>query len=483
MWVWFISNLINFSTEIKTNTMKLNWKHYLILAISIVLAVGAFFLMRGIIVSWTFTDLPGIAITDNGSSNNDTQAQPNLTPEAVVPPSNLPPTWDGASRVNILVMGLDFADWSKDRNGPSRSDSMILLTIDPITKTAGMLSIPRDLWVNIPGFDHGKINTAHALGEAYKLPGGGPALAAKTVENVIGVPVQYYAVISFDAFTRMVDELGCVHIWSYQEMDIDPVGKGNTIHLNKDKGYCMDGATLLAYARNRHTQGGDVDRAHRQQQVILALKDKITNPANFPTLVAKAPAIYQELASGIHTNLTLNDALKLAMLAKDIPSEEIKTSIIDYKMVTLANVVGKDGQVMSIFVPIPDKIRELRDQMFTDGGSINPLAKGEPVQLAIDEGASLEILNGTYTASLAGKTGDYFKSLGMNVAIVGNPQQIGYPRTVIIDHRGKPYMTKYLFDLFKVDAAVQFQIKFDSSSPADVTIILGDDWAYNNPMP
>jgi LCP family protein required for cell wall assembly len=463
--------------------MKLNSKHYIILGISIILAIGAFVLMRGLIVSWTFTDLPGIAITDKSDPNAGTQTQPEFTPEAVVPVSNLPAAWDGASRVNILAMGLDFADWSEDRNGPSRSDSMVLFTIDPITKSAGMLSIPRDLWVNIPGFDHGKINTAHALGEAYKLPGGGPALAAKTVENVLGVPVQYYAVISFDAFTDMVDELGCINIWSYQAMSIDPVGKGNTIKLDKDKGYCMNGKTLLAYARQRHTEGGDVDRAKRQQQVILALKDAITDPANFPTLVAKAPAIYQELAGGIHTNLTLDDVLRLAMLAKDIPSDTIKSAIINYEYVTLASVMGKDGQAQSIFVPIPDKIRELRDKVFTDGGSINPMATGEPVKLAIDEGASLEILNGTYTPGLAGTTGDYFKSLGMNVASVGNPAQIGYPRTVIIDHRGKPYMTKYLLDLFKVDAAAQFQIKFDAASPADVTIILGDDWAYNNPMP
>jgi LCP family protein required for cell wall assembly len=463
--------------------MKLNMKHYVILIISIILAISAFFLMRGLIASWTFTKIPGAPITDNNNPNNGTQTTPGATLEAVVPPSTLPPTWDGASRVNILAMGLDFADWSQDRNGPSRSDSMVLFTIDPITKTAGMLSIPRDLWVNIPGFDYGKINTAHALGEAYKLPGGGPALAAKTVENVLGVPVQYYAVISFDAFTHMVDELGCINIWAFEEMDIDPVGKGNTIHLTKDKGYCMNGKTLLAYTRNRHTAGGDVDRSKRQQQVILALKDAITDPSNFPTLIAKAPAMYQELASGIHTNLTLDDMLRLAMLAKDIPTEKIMSAVIDYKMVTLANVMGKDGQVMSIFVPIPDKIRELRDQLFTGGGSINPLAKGDPAQLAIDEGASVEILNGTYTAGLAAKTGDYFKSLGMNVAAVGNPAQIGYPRTVIIDHRGKPYMTKYLFDLFKVDAAAQFQIKFDASSPTDVTIILGDDWAYKNPMP
>lgn len=463
--------------------MKLNWKHYLIMGVAIVLAISGFLIMRGLIVSWTFTDLPGIAIADTTGAGNGSQSTAAVTPEAVVPPSELPPVWDGASRVNILVMGVDYGDWSADRDGPSRTDSMILLTLDPITREAGMLSIPRDLWVNIPGFEHGRINTAHALGESYKLPGGGPALAAKTVEEFIGVPVQYYAVVSFDAFTRMVDEIGCINIWAFEDLAIDPVGKGNTIYLTKDKGYCMDGATLMAYIRSRKSEGGDVDRARRTQQAIIAIKDAVLDPSNFTTLLSRAPALYQELASGINTNLSFEDAMKLVMLVRDVSTENIKTHVIDYSMSTLASVLSDDGQAMSILVPIPDKIRELRDQMFAESGSIRPYAQGELIQLAAEEGASLEILNGTYTAGLAGTTGDYFKSLGMNVASVGNPDQIGYPRTVIIDHRGKPYMNKYLMDLFKTTAASQFQIKYDPASAADVTIILGDDWVYNNPMP
>ncbi len=73
---------------------------------------------------------------------------------------------------------------------------------------AGMLSIPRDLWVEIPGFGFNRINTAYTYGESNRLPGGGPGLAVKTVESVIGVPIQYYAVIDFSAFERMIDEIG-----------------------------------------------------------------------------------------------------------------------------------------------------------------------------------------------------------------------------------------------------------------------------------
>ena len=76
--------------------MKLNWKHYLILGIAFFVAILGFLIMRGLIVSWTFTDLPGIAIVDNGNSDNGTDTQPELTPEAIIPPSELPQAWDGA---------------------------------------------------------------------------------------------------------------------------------------------------------------------------------------------------------------------------------------------------------------------------------------------------------------------------------------------------------------------------------------------------
>ena len=87
--------------------------------------------------------------------------------------------------------------------------------------TAGMLSIPRDLWVSIPGFDYGKINTAYQLGEAFKLPGGGPGLAIDTVERLIGVPVQYYAQIDFSVFVSFIQEIHGIKIDVPYEIYID----------------------------------------------------------------------------------------------------------------------------------------------------------------------------------------------------------------------------------------------------------------------
>jgi LCP family protein required for cell wall assembly len=116
--------------------------------------------------------------------------------------------------VNLLFIGLDERDLveGQENQGAPRSDTMILFTIDPQTKTAGMLSIPRDMWVNIPGFGYSRINTAYSLGEGNKLPGGGPALAMATVEQFLGVPIQYYGQINFRSFEEAIDAMGGLYL-------------------------------------------------------------------------------------------------------------------------------------------------------------------------------------------------------------------------------------------------------------------------------
>ena len=121
-------------------------------------------------------------------------------------------------------MGLDHRDWEAGE-GPPRTDSMILLTIDPINNTAGMLSIPRDLWVEVPGFGHQKINSAYQLGEGSRLPGGGPGLAVDTVEQFLGITINYYAQIDFGAFERFIDEIGGVKIEVKNKIKVQLIGE------------------------------------------------------------------------------------------------------------------------------------------------------------------------------------------------------------------------------------------------------------------
>src|ERR1700752_721217 len=141
--------------------------------ITIAMAVGSFLFVRDLVTCWKITPLPGTTPSTCGTVSGSGLTGPtineqgtplapvvDLTPAVSIPESNLPPAWDGASRITVLLIGLDYRDYIANE-GPPRSDTMLLLTIDPLTKTGGMLLIPRDMWVNIPGFGYGKINMAY----------------------------------------------------------------------------------------------------------------------------------------------------------------------------------------------------------------------------------------------------------------------------------------------------------------------------------
>jgi len=488
--------------------MKINFRptirQIIVGVISLLLFAGSLAVVSSLVETWCLTSLPGVATVacaGSGSQNGPDVSQSGtpvvggtpmvLTPEAVAPQGDLPAAWDGASRVNVLIMGLDTQPAydaagnvvvSPDRVGAAHSDTMIVLTIDPQSKTAGMLSVPRDLWVNIPGYGYNRINNAYYLGEADKLPGGGPQLAMQTVEQVLGINIQYYAQVEFWAFAKFIDDIGKVNVYIPKKIIIDPMGPGSDKVMLSADWHLLNGARALAYVRNRHTADGDVDRSRRQQDVIFAIRDRILQPDNFPNLVANAGYLYHDIQGGINTNLTPEQVLSLAALAINVPKDNIKRAVIDDTMVTFATVT-LGGQSAQILKPIPDKIRELRDQIFSSTGILSPMAKGaDALALAKQEGATVRVLNGTFTQGLANKTSDYLKSLGINV--VGTDTATTFPGyTVVIDHTGRPYMLKYLTTLFNLNAGTQIISRYDPAAPADIEIIVGDDWALKNTMP
>jgi LCP family protein required for cell wall assembly len=478
---------------------------FVILAIAS--AVTAFFLARNVFANWNMTELgPGMV---QPSGSNAAGGQPGKIPEL---PSNAPKdplqeagagpenqAWDGNTRVTLLVMGLDYRDCESednfaecDDNGASRTDSMMLVTVDPVSKSGGMLSIPRDLWVSIPGFDYGKINTAYFLGEAYKVPGGGPTLAMQTVEALLGVPIQYYAQIDFNAFVRIIDEMGGLDMHIKEEIIVDPLGPGNTRKLEPGV-QTLDGATVLAYARNRHTEGGDFDRAKRQQEVILAVRQQVLQFNMLPTLVTKAPAMYKEVQNGVRTNLTLQQVVQLAILMQSIPEQNIKRGVIgppEY----ITYDTSPDG--LSIEIPVPDQIRLLRDEIFASGGPVGPAAAqaaidanggeptlmpGDPVEMAKVENARIIVLNGSSTEGLASRTAEYLRGLGLNIIGESNADQ-AFNQSTIIDYTGKPYTARYLVDLLGMDTS-RVVSRYDPNAQVDIEVILGSAFAENNPLP
>ena len=437
-----------------------------------------FISVRDFVSSWEMTNLPGISVRD---------ATPTPQPGSTsVPAYQLPapadgPTpepWDGAKRVTVLTMGLDYRDWQAG-DGPPRTDSMMLLTIDPVNGTAGMLSLPRDLWVNIPsGFGYGRINTAYQLGEGNRLPGGGPQLAMDTVEELLGVPVDYYAQIDFNAFVRFIDEIGGVKIDVPEKIVVDPLGDNNSKTLKPGR-QTLPGDLALAYARARKTEGGDFDRAQRQQQVIMGIRDRILSLNMLPSLVAKSGVLYQELSSGIHTNLSVDEVIKLAWLAMQIPEDKISKGVISPpEQVNLYKTQEGD----EVLKPITEKIRLLRDEIFTESGPTSPLAANMAItDLLKAESARVAVLNGTYETGLAAETDNYLKAQGLNVVEAGNAQQVA-TYTEVTFYTGKPYTIKYLVELMKIDAIRIYHVN-DPSSPVDIQITLGTTWANDNPMP
>lgn len=300
----------------------------------------------------------------------DTETPPPGVPLAtptLVPLDTTPEPWSGNSRVSILLMGLDYRDWEAGAGAP-RSDTMLVVTIDPLTRQAGMLSIPRDLWVEIPGYSHQRINTAYTFGELYRYPGGGPGLAVKTVESVIGVPVQYYAVIEFSAFERLIDEIGGIDVYVENDLKISPIGRLSR-WLRGGKGHHLDGAETLAYARVRKgvNAGGDFGRAQRQQQVALAIIDRVVGFEMIPTLIRKAPRLYQEISAGIRTNMSLQQMVSFGWLAVNTPKENIESGVISPPGM-VGFVTRPDGA--QVLRPVPSQIRELRDRIFLDTSAI-----------------------------------------------------------------------------------------------------------------
>jgi len=283
--------------------------------------------------------------------------------------------WVDPARINILLLGLDAREAER---GPWRTDTMILISIDPAARAAGLLSIPRDLWVSIPGYAvDGKINTAHFIGDVQGYPGGGPALARATVERTFDLPVPYYVRLNFSAFERFIDLIGGVDIYVEQPID-DPAYPDESYGfepLHIDAGWQhMDGRLALKYARTRHSAMGDFDRIRRQQQVIQAVRDAIVRSDRLPGLIAQIGPVLDALGDSVQTNLTLGQLAQLARLGAQIDPAQVRLIGIAPSALTVFQAPNDPPQ--EALVPIGDALQKARDQLLGVGAqpaALSPL--------------------------------------------------------------------------------------------------------------
>lgn len=412
-------------------------------------------------------------ITDqvDQSQNQLTQDRQPLIPDPI------PEKWSSTDRVTILLLGID---QRCEEDGPTRTDTMMVLTMDPVGLSAAALSLPRDLWVEIPGFGVDRINQANFLGEIYEYPGGGPALAVDTVENILGIDVNYYATIDFVAFVELVNEIGGIDIEVPEAIEDDTYPDncyGYDPFFIEAGSHHLDGPTALKYARTRATFGGDVDRAGRQQQVILAVRDKVLSVNMVPKLIAKAPELWRIFQKNVETNLTLREAIQLGLLAQDIPKENIRTEVLDYNYVY--NELTPDGQ--AVLIPVRENIRALRNQIFAPPAIPTPVIENLP-QMMTEEAARVAVYNGTQVFGLAAATQEFLLENDIQVVEIGNADSADYKSTQIIDYGSNPNTTRYLTQIMNIPP-LNISNSQDPIGDFDVLVILGNDWQIQGTQP
>lgn len=415
-------------------------------------------------------------LPENGQNLTAPEQTSNQTGEPLISTEGLQ-SWQGTERVNILLLGID---QRCEETGPNHTDTMMVVTIDPLGLSAAVLSLPRDLWVEIPGFGTDRINQANYYGEVYEYPGGGPALAAETVESLLGVPIDYYGTVNFDAFVEVVDLIGGIDIDAPEAID-DPTYPDRCYGYDPfqiEAGeHHLDGQQALKYARTRATLGGDVDRAGRQQAVMLALRDKVLQLGTLPQLIAQAPLLWNSFQKNVRTNMTLEEAVQLGLLMQDIPESSIRTAVIDYNYVYPE--VTPDGR--SVLVPIRENIRELRDQLFTPPIIPTPVIENLPALMAAEE-ARVAVYNGTAVFGLAGTTQEYLQQYGLDIAEIGNADSSTYLTTQVITYGDFPNTVRYLTQLMHIPP-LNISEGTTATGDFDVMVIIGDDWRIPGSAP
>lgn len=249
-----------------------------------------------------------------------------------------PKEWKGKERVNILIMGRD--NRKESGAGSARSDSNIVVSIDPVTKKARIFSVLRDTYVDIEGHGQNRINTAVALG--------GPNLAMKTFGDFLGLTIQYYVYTDFDGFRSLVDELGGIDI--YVDKTITDRTLGEKIVVEEGQQH-LDGKHALSYVRFRKDAQGDFGRSERQRKFLMVVLDEVRSGWN----VLKMKQIIDSISPYVQSNLEASDLLKLAQLGVDSQvtgsSQAPPREFIVNMRVDGAAVLGiKDPEVVHQFV-------------------------------------------------------------------------------------------------------------------------------------
>jgi LCP family protein required for cell wall assembly len=242
------------------------------------------------------------------------------TPEPPPTPAPDAPS-EQTGHLNILLLGIDQRPDEQTPGGdPGRTDSMVLVSVDFDDHLVWMVSIPRDGFVVIPGHGNERVNAAYTFGE-LDHHGGGPALAEKTVEQLFGIPVDRYALVDIHSMEQVINDLGGIWIDNPQRLFDNqyPTDDYRTITIDIPAGrQLMDGVTAVEYSRTRHPDS-DYGRENRQQQVLLAMRERALQLDVLPRL----PQLLPEVRDLVRTDVSPMEALQLATFGRGLDASQI----------------------------------------------------------------------------------------------------------------------------------------------------------------
>jgi len=382
---------------------------------------------------------------------------------------------EGDGRVNILLLGIG----GPGHDGPDLTDTILLVSIDPVNHKADMISIPRDLWVKIPGNGYQKINAAYPDGKmeskAKTLTGqeqDGLKLLDKTLAPVIGVTIHYHAIIDFAAFQQAVDAVGGITFNVPEELYDPTIAWENNYNsvIAKPGVQSMNGSKALLYVKSRETSS-DFARGERQRQVLVALKTKILSLGTFSNPV-KVSNLLSSLGNNIYTDFSLSDIKRLYTVIGQIPS----ASIVSLDLVTPPHNLITTGNLDGLSIDEP----RLGLYDYTDINAYirTTLRDG----FIAKENANVAVYNATNVAGAATAEAKVLKIYGYNVTTIDDaPTTTNPARTVVVDlTKGVDKYTRHYLEgrfgvtaLSKIPAGTGIVAKAGTS----FVIIVGEDVA------
>lgn len=385
---------------------------------------------------------------------------------------------EGRGRINILLLGRGGGNHS----APDLTDTIMVASVDPVNRTVSLLSVPRDLWVNVP--DHGvmKLNAAWQSGEFRYLkkiaPGSTDSRAIQsgyraideTIKEVLDIEIDYHVLVNFQAFQQAVDTVGGVNMNVLEDL-VDPTmawENGNDPVLAKAGQQDFDGKKALMFARSRQTSS-DFARGERQRALLLALKAKVATVGTLSNPV-KMSGLLSTFGDNVQTDLSVGNATRLYGILKRVSDMNVASVSLadkDKPLVTIANVNGQ-----SVVLPKSGLFKYADIQAFIRQQLQDPYI--------VKEKAKVVILDGTMLPGLASDKAEELKSYGYNVTAVNTLSDRTKTKTTLVDLTNKhKYTRNYLEKRFGQKAASKLPEEVMAANGADFAIIIGSNEASN----